>query len=99
MEGTKFDGGKPAFDLLPFDALAEVHAILEFGADKYGSRNWEKGFKWLRLANAAARHLFAWMRGEKADPETGRSHVAHFVCCGLFLLAHELRGLGEDDRR
>jgi hypothetical protein len=97
--GRKDDTGKPGFELLPFDALAEVHKILEFGADKYGARNWEKGFNWLRLANAAARHLFAWMRGENADQDTGRSHIAHLACCALFLLAHELRGIGEDDRR
>jgi sucrose-6-phosphate hydrolase SacC (GH32 family) len=97
--GVKHDDGKATFDLLPFDALAEVSKVLDFGVDRYGARNWEKGFKWLRLGNAAARHLFAWMRGEKTDPETGRSHAAHLACCALFLVAHELRGIGQDDRR
>lgn len=99
VDAVKFDVEKPIFDLLPFDALAEISRVLEFGSEKYGARNWEKGFKWLRLANAAARHLFAWMRGENKDAETGYSHVAHLACCALFLLAHELREVGVDDRR
>lgn len=98
LGGIKHDGEKPRLDLLPFDAVTEIAKVMTFGAAKYSDRNWEKGFVWGRLLGAALRHLFAWARREAADPETGLSHLAHAGCCVLFLLAHELRGLGTDDR-
>lgn len=94
----KHDNGKPCFHLLPMDAIAEVHRVLECGATKYAPNNWARGTNWLRYWNAAARHLFAWVKGDNVDPETGLSHVAHAVCCLLFILSYELRQIGEDDR-
>lgn len=96
--GLKFDGGKPTFHLMPDDAIAEIHKVLEFGAQKYAPRNWERGMAWCRLWNAALRHLWAWARREGTDPETGISHLAHAGCCILFLISYELRKVGEDDR-
>ena len=97
-EGRKDDNGKEGFEYLPADALAAINRVLVFGAGKYGARNWERGMAWTRPANAALRHLFAWLRGEKADKETGFSHLWHLGCCVLFLIAYELRGVGKDDR-
>lgn len=97
-EGRKDDQGKACFHYLPADALAAINKVLVFGAGKYGDRNWERGMAWLRPANAALRHLFAWMRGERADPETGMSHLWHAGCCILFLITYELRQIGKDDR-
>lgn len=94
----KEDIGKNRLDLLPVGPLEDIAEILTFGAKKYADHNWRNGFKWSRLLGACMRHLFAWSRGEKADPETGKSHLAHAGCCILFLLEHEKRGLGEDDR-
>ena len=65
---------------------------------KTGDRNWEKGMKWGRVYGALMRHLWAWWRGEKADPETGMSHLWHAGCCIAFLITYEQRGIGEDDR-
>lgn len=98
MGATKNDNEKPIMALLPPAALKEVAAILTFGATKYNSHNWRKGFKWSRLQSAALRHLFAHIDGEDFDEETGKSHVAHAICCLLFLLEHEIGGLGKDDR-
>lgn len=42
--------------------------------------------------------MWSWVAGERCDPETGESHLAHAACCLLFLLVHEIQGLGEDDR-
>ena len=99
MSGVKHDAGKLPLDLLPFDALDSVAAVLAHGAAKYEARNWELGMRWGRLFGAALRHLFAWGRGERLDPESGLPHLAHAACCVLFLLAYELRGVGQDDRR
>lgn len=94
----KADDNKNRVDLLPIGPLEAISEILTFGANKYADHNWRKGFKWSRLLGALMRHTFAWARGEKCDPETGKSHLAHAGCCILFLLEHEQRNLGEDDR-
>jgi hypothetical protein len=97
-EAVKHDGGKPNFDLLPPESLAQVQAVLEFGARKYAPHNWRKGMGWRRLLGACFRHLFAWACGEDKDPESGQSHLAHAACCILFLLSYEVTGAGTDDR-
>ncbi len=98
MEGIKHDEGKPRLDLLPTKALEEVSKVLAFGADKYGDYNWMKGMRWTRLSAACLRHLFAWMRGERSDEESGISHLSHAACCILFLITYETCNLGKDDR-
>ncbi len=96
--GTKHDGGRLGLHLLPIDALEAITEILDFGAVKYAPRNWEKGFNWSRLFRATLGHLFAWWMNRGPDPETGKSHLWHAGCCVLFLIAHELRAIGTDDR-
>lgn len=97
MGGTKHDNGKPRMSLIPHDAMVAVAEVLTFGAKKYDSWNWAKGFKYSRLLDAAYRHLGAWKEGETKDPESGLSHLAHAACCIVFLIVHERRGLGEND--
>ncbi len=98
----------------PLGAWLEVAKVLEFGAylkprpdgtpgpngngHGYGERNWEKGMCWGRPFAALMRHMWAWMRGEKVDPETGISHLAHAACNIAFLIAFEERKIGTDDR-
>lgn len=96
--GVKHDDGKLPHHLLPLDVIEELSGVLQFGASKYSERNWELGMKWSRVFSAALRHLFAWWMKRGVDPETGRSHLAHALCCISFLLAYELREVGEDDR-
>jgi hypothetical protein len=98
LGGIKHDQDKVRLDLLPTDAIEEIAKVLAHGANKYGHRNWEKGFTWSRLYGAVLRHLFAWFKGEDKDPETGLSHLAHAGCNILFLLTFELRKTGADDR-
>lgn len=97
-EGRKDDGGKARHDLIPPELPEAIAAVLAFGAGKYGERNWEKGMTWGRPFAAMMRHLWAWWRGEKADPETGFSHLWHAGCCIAFLIAFEQRNAGVDDR-
>lgn len=97
-EGRKDDGGKSPYHLLPPEFLESTTAVLAFGAAKYQERNWEKGMAWSRCFSALMRHMWAWWRGEKADPETGLSHLAHASCCIAFLLTYEQRSAGTDDR-
>jgi hypothetical protein len=98
MTAKKDDEGKRRLDLLPLSALVEVTKVLEHGAIKYGEWNWRNGMKWGRLYAAVLRHLWAWWRGARTDPESGLSHLSHAACTILFLLAYEAEVLGQDDR-
>lgn len=84
--GMKFDDGKPMWRLLPFRELREVVDILTFGVKKYAVDNWKKVIPPERYIDAAFRHFTSWVEGEKIDPETGKSHLAHAVCNLLFLM-------------
>jgi len=85
QEGTKYDQEKPRVDLLDPLALEGVAAVLTFGARKYAAHNWRGGISYSRLLGAALRHLFAIVRGEDNDPESGLPHVDHLGCCVMFL--------------
>lgn len=94
VEGVKFDNDKPQWSLLPFKALKEVVDVLTYGAKKYAPDNWKKvPDARRRYIDAGFRHLTAYASGEKLDSETGKSHLAHAICCLLYLLAFEV---GED---
>lgn len=96
--GRKDDHGKVPYHLLAPEFLDATAQVLKFGAEKYAERNWEKGMNWSRPFSALMRHMWAWWRGERADPETGMSHLWHAACCIMFLLAYEARTVGNDDR-
>ena len=77
--GTKHDDSKVRVELLSPIAMTKIAEVLTFGAKKYESHNWQKGFKWSRVLGAALRHLFSYISGEDKAPESGLSHLAH---CG-----------------
>ncbi len=95
----KQDGGKPRMDLIAPEMLTATANVLAFGAAKYDERNWEKGMSWGRCFGAMMRHMWAWWGGEKADAETGYSHLWHAAACLMFLIAYEERQTGTDDRK
>jgi Domain of unknown function (DUF5664) len=87
--GRKFDNGKD--DLLGVcyhpKALGKIAAVLDYGAKKYDRENWRKVPDLEpRYLKACLRHIFARVRGEKIDPESGLPHLAHAACSILFLL-------------
>ena len=95
--GIKFDKDKQRWDLLPTIAVAEVVGVLTYGARKYAPDNWRHvaGWKW-RYYGAAMRHLVAWWLGEMIDPESGKHHLAHAVCCLLFATELDLSEIAPD---
>lgn len=96
--GMKNDAEKPRMDLLCPFAIEELAKVLTFGSQKYSAWNWSKGISTTRLIAAALRHLFAYARGEDTDPETGLSHVAHAMCCCMFIVGMPHYISGQDDR-
>ena len=90
-EGKKFDTGKLSYTLLPWKAITEIVSILEFGKQKYGRDNWQKVPNAKeRYLDACFRHLISYVEGETHDHESGRHHLAHAVCCLLFVLWFDL---------
>ncbi len=84
--GQKHDSNKPRFSLLP-SQIWQVIDVLEFGSKKYGVANWQQVDNAKeRYFNACHRHLRAWWSGERLDKESGLPHLAHAVCCLLFLM-------------
>ena len=90
-EGRKFDGGKLEYGLLPPFALEETVKVLTFGAQKYERDNWQKVPDSKRgYFDALQRHIWAWKQGEQIDPESGLHHLAHAMCCLMFLYEHDI---------
>lgn len=88
--GIKDDSKKPRWNLLPLKSTEEVVKVLTFGGNKYGDDNWRlvPNHK-PRYFSAALRHIWAWMRGETKDPESNHHHLAHAICCLLFLMERD----------
>ena len=64
-----------------------IGEVLRFGAKKYAKHNWMRGMSWVTVLGGVLRHVFAILRGEDLDPETGLPH-AHHAACGLMFYAH-----------
>jgi hypothetical protein len=94
----KFDSEKTRVDLLDPLALEGLAKVLTFGAGKYAPDNWRGGVSYSRLIAALLRHLFAIMRGEDDDPESGLPHIDHLGCCWMFLSNHMKEHKNMDNR-
>lgn len=91
--GVKYDQEKPRWSLLPAGTIALVVAVLTFGIKKYSPDNWQRVPEARRrYYDAMCRHLEAWWNGEILDPETKLPHLAHLVCCALFLMWFDIQG-------
>lgn len=85
--GRKDDNGKARWDLLPWRQVQSAVDVLTFGAKKYADNNWQKVENPReRYFAAAQRHIADWRGGEKNDPESGLPHLAHAVCCLIFMM-------------
>ena len=91
VQGRKCDGGKLEYGLLPPLALEETVKVLTFGAQKYERDNWQKvPDAKRRYFDALQRHVWSWKQGEQIDPESGIHHLAHAMCCLMFLHEHDI---------
>ena len=85
--GEKHDTGKLRWSLLPPGVMENIIRVLEHGANKYSEFNWkEVPNSRTRYYDAAMRHIQAWWEFNLSDHETGESHLAHAICCLMFML-------------
>lgn len=99
---VKYDDNKTDWSLVPFESLEGMVKVLEFGAKKYAGWNWTNngGFSYTRVLRSCLRHIFAYMRGEDNDPESGLSHI-HHAMCNLLFISHYIGNkekFNKDDR-
>ena len=97
--GVKNDGNKlrPGllFKSMP-KAVLEVIKVLDAGATEYGANNW-KLVEDERYHEALLRHvILGYFQGEQYDAKSKLHHLAHAVCCSMFLLEKELEGKYEE---
>lgn len=93
--------GLPYMRQVPLEAVAAGATALEYGANKYSNRNWEKGLPYQQMIDSLRRHLDDFERREEYDDDEGGSNLPH-VCLimssAMMLTASVIRGIGEDDR-
>lgn len=78
VEFKKNDNGKaPLHHLGDFNiGLEAMCRVSEYGAQKYGRRNWELCKDKTRYEAALMRHALKALSGEMVDPDHGQSHWA-----------------------
>jgi hypothetical protein len=87
-KGAKFDDSKNRWDLLPIAEVEDAVEVLTDGAKKYAPDNWRRVPDGkTRYYAALMRHIVAWRNGERIDKDSGRTHLAHALCCLMFVMA------------
>jgi len=95
-QGMKFDSDKLRYKLIDSASLAWLAAVLTYGAVKYEAENWrvvDNADE--RYYDALMRHIEAWRRGERYDPESTLPHLCHAFFCTMCLLGMNEKDLTE----
>jgi len=87
--GKKWDAGKDRWELLDWRLIRDTVRVLTDGAKEYGDNNWRHVAR-SRYEGALGRHKYAYLTGEKVDPKSGLSHLAHIVANCIFLYVKDL---------
>lgn len=99
-KAIKKDQDKAPIHLVPSQCIIGVAKVMGFGQDKYDEYNYRKGegLDYMRLYDAAQRHMLAWSLGEDIDPESGLPHLDHAAASIMMLSDLQSRG-GKNDNR
>lgn len=85
VKETSLDGKpKTMFQLLDPTFIEGFADILTLGAIKYAPDNWKKVPR-EEYERAAYHHWNEYLKGNKLDDETGKSHLYHMACNIMFL--------------
>jgi hypothetical protein len=95
--GTKMDGNKAQYSLLPPDAIRAVAEVMTEGAKKYSANNWV-GLELSRVLDALQRHLNAFQSGEEVAADSGQHHLAHAMA-NCMMAFHIIKNKPEQDDR
>lgn len=82
--GTKIDT-----TLVPYELIVSAAIGLNYGAQKYSERNFERGLSYSSLLGSIERHNKAIMDGEYFDAESGLPHYTLLASC-VAMLCHNI---------
>lgn len=75
------------YTVLPWDALTEVVKVMQYREGNNPRGSWQHDpTAYENYEAEGMRHRVARLRGEKTDPDTGLSHLAHEAACLLYQL-------------
>lgn len=83
--GLRYNDGKPKWSLVDFNSLEDMVRVLEMGAKKYSTFNWQKGMPVSEVIESMLRHTFSLLSGEINDKESGLPHIGHIQCNAMFI--------------
>lgn len=89
---------KPKLSMITRVGLDQLARVYEMGANKYTRDGWRSGLPWTAVADAALRHIYAFLDGEDLDEESGLPHMAHAAWNCLTLVDFMLTHPEYDDR-
>lgn len=101
VNGQREALGIPYTRYVPLEAMAAAAASFEYGAKKYGARNWENGLPWQQMIDSLKRHIEDFENGKDFDDgEKGSDlpQVCMIMASACMLTASVMRNIGEDDR-
>ena len=84
--GTRDDGGKLKWHLMPVPALLALIKVFHGGAIKYADDQWRLGMKFSRIYRSMISHFMKWLASNSSyDKELGTHHLM-MVAWGCFVL-------------
>lgn len=95
--GSKFDGAKTKFGLVPPDSLKAVADVMTKGAEKYSANNWV-GLELSRVLDAMERHINAFRMGEEYASDSKQHHMAHVIANAMMAYHIVMNKPEQDDR-
>lgn len=91
--GTKIDTS-----LVPYELVMAAAVGLNYGAEKYSERNFEKGLPASILLGSIERHCKALMDSDHIDKDSGIPHFCLLASSVAMLCHNVLQAVMEDDR-
>ena len=83
-KGLRYNEGKRKWSLVHFRSLEPMIEVLEYGANKYAPKNWQKGLDKSEILESLQRHVAKLFDGEDIDQESGLHHIGHIMCNAMF---------------